>query len=561
MGVFDQKSTLQDILQHRGMFEPATDLPVINKAALVGYICHITTELAAKDLTIEALKSTFKETVIELSSTHGTAIDAINNTASAAQEEIKQMNVTNAEVDKVLHSQIAGLQASIETMKKGTANPGPVPPTPKYIDPKYVPVEPYTSLIDDCIDGDNLTSVNNFIDKEQYEKMENGSRETSYYGKFGYRYGRTHHPARDIPPELKIVEKVIEDKCPGAEVTSFLLSRYEDGNAYCPSHSDDEPSLSPTGDIYTFSFGTPRVMRFRNIHTGEVREITLHHNSLLVFSRASQCHWKHEIPADSSVNGVRISITVRDIQPFHVNSTYVYGDSNTSFIKFGTGPKTLGRWCPGKQTRTPRVIDLPKPTDVPPVRNMIIHTGLNDLRDRYAPLNPSQIVQVMESKCSAIHKLHPKMRIFLSPLLPTRDEQLNKVIRQTNGYIYLLSRKHENLFMTDNTDFANNGGFLLDSLASRKANDTVHLNLSGIIKLGMLFKSYVTSRYGYVDTSVKHDMRRIESRTGDRMHASVNSMNNERVQSGKGRAGNVSMMTTAIPTSNTLLAPPEQIQS
>ena len=115
--------------------------------------------------------------------------------------------------------------------------------------------------------------------------------------------------------------------------------------------------------------------------------------------------------------------------------------------------------------------------------------------------------------------------------------------------------------MTDNTDFANNGGFLLDSLASRKANDTVHLNLSGIIKLGMLFKSYVTSRYGYVDTSVKHDMRRIESRTGDRMHASVNSMNNERVQSGKGRAGNVSMMTTAIPTSNTLLAPPEQIQS
>ena len=79
MGVFDQKSTLQDILQHRGMFEPATDLPVINKAALVGYICHITTELAAKDLTIEALKSTFKETVIELSSTHGTAIDAINN--------------------------------------------------------------------------------------------------------------------------------------------------------------------------------------------------------------------------------------------------------------------------------------------------------------------------------------------------------------------------------------------------------------------------------------------------------------------------------------------------
>ena len=170
---------------------------------------------------------------------------------------------------------------------------------------------------------------------------------------------------------------------------------------------------------------------------------------------------------------------------------------------------------------------------------MVIHTGLNDLRDRYAPLNPSQVVHIMEARCSAIHKLHPRMRIFISPLLPSRDEQLNKLIRETNAYIYLLSRKHHNLFMTDNSSFANSGGFLIDSLASRKANDTVHLNLSGIIKLGMSFKSYVTSRYGNV---------------------SVNSMNSERVNDDKRRLGNMNMMTTTN-TSNTRSMPPQQIPS
>ena len=225
-----------------------------------------------------------------------------------------------------------------------------------------------------------------------------------------------------------------------------------------------------------------------------------------------------------------------------MNSTYLYGDSNTAFIKFGDGPKTLGRWCPGQRIKTSRVSDLPAATNVPPVRNMIIHTGINDLRDRYNPLSPLEIVQTMEKKCAAIHRIHPQMRIFLSPLLPTRDEKLNNLVRQTNGYIYLMSIKHINLFMTNNNDFADSGGFLIDNLASRKANDTVHLNLSGIIKLGMLFKRYATSDF-------------IRGNTVDgRPYAGVSGVNSERVNAGMNRAGGVSrvggmrMMTTATTT-------------
>ena len=39
--------------------------------------------------------------------------------------------------------------------------------------------------------------------------------------------------------------------------------------------------------------------------------------------------------------------------------------------------------------------------------------------------------------------------------------------------------------------FANEEGLLLDSLGSRKVNDIVHINLSGIIKLGLILRSYI----------------------------------------------------------------------
>ena len=347
---------------------------------------------------------------------------------------------------------------------------------------------------------------------------------------------------------------------------SFLLTKYDDGKSYCPPHSDDEPTLSPTDHIFTFSLLASRTKKFDSINTSEAREVTLSHNSLLVCSRQSQSYWKHSIPVDVSSQEPRYSITVRILEPFNVNSTYLYGDSNTAFIKFGEGPKTLGQWCPGEQIRTPRVRDLPDPINVPPVRNIIVHTGINDLRDRYSPLCPMEIVQTMESKCAAIHRLHPQMRIFLSPLLPTRDEQLNNLVRETNGYIYLLSKKHINLFMTDNKYFADNKGFLRDNLASRRAKDTVHLNRSRIIQLSMLFKSYATSKFicGNIVERVNERINRIGGvngvyRENSMDRESVNRMRRvDRVQPDR---SSMNMMVKPPTASNPIPASPQQILS
>ena len=396
----------------------------------------------------------------------------------------------------------------IEEIVSGSNKPQRVaadePPPKPVTHMAAVPVKPFDELLDEFMDDNDLKELQEYAENETYETRGKSGRETSYYGEYPYRYGKTYHPARKIPPVVQRLVDKIKEKYPSSanKGHSTLLTKYINGNAYCPVHADNEPSLSPTDEIFTFSLFATRTMRYESIHTDDVQEVSLKNNSLLVSSRNSMCYWKHSIPIDTAVTEVRYSITIRTIMPQYKNSTYLYGDSNTAFIKFGSGPKTLGQWCPGKQIRAPRVSDLPAPADIPPVRNMIIHTGINDLRDNYTPLRPVQIVEIMEVKCAAIHQIHPEMKIMISPILPTRNKHLNNLVRETNGYIEMLCGKHHNLLMTNNNSFANKEGLLLESLSSRKANDIVHINLSGIIKLGLLFRSYVIgSIYNNVDSS------------------------------------------------------------
>ena len=391
-----------------------------------------------------------------------------------------------------------GLILSSETSKQAPVktNAPDLPslsPPPKCTAPVIIPEKPYCCIKEKFMGETELTEIKNFVETDTYEPRGTSNRETSYYGQYSYKYGKTYHPARKIPTAFQNLGDMIDKQFPNYQgcPKTYLASKYNNGKAYCPSHSDDEPTLSPTADIFTFSMFASRSMEFESIHSDEVDKVILNDNSLLVFSRSSQCYWKHSIPVDESVEDPRYSVTVRILEPYNVNSTRLYGDSNTAFIKFGVGPKTLGRWCPGERIKTPRVGDLPSPSDVPPVRNMIIHTGINDLRDRYNPLSPSQLVRTMEDKCAAIHRIHPQMRIIISPVLPTRDRQLNNLVRETNAYIYMLSNKHYNIIMSDNNVFADDEGLLLNSLGSRKVNDIVHINLSGIIKLGMILKSHI----------------------------------------------------------------------
>ena len=159
-----------------------------------------------------------------------------------------------------------------------------------------------------------------------------------------------------------------------------MVQRYTNGNNYCPRHSDNERSLSPNSLICTLSIGEARDIIFTQINSkGCKSTVTLPDNSLMVFSRHSQSFWNHEIPQDESVEGIRYSLTFRCVKPFNINSTVIYGDSNTQYLVFGDGEGKFGKWMPGTRIKAQRIQDIPSAEEILPYQNIVFNVGINDL--------------------------------------------------------------------------------------------------------------------------------------------------------------------------------------
>ena len=80
---------------------------------------------------------------------------------------------------------------------------------------------------------------------------------------------------------------------------------------------------------------------------------------------------------------IRYSLTFRQLAPYYVNSTVIVGDSNTHNLKFGGGRSTFGVWMPGCRIKATRIQNIPNPEELEfPYRNLVIHTGLNDIRNQ-----------------------------------------------------------------------------------------------------------------------------------------------------------------------------------
>ena len=147
-------------------------------------------------------------------------------------------------------------------------------------------------------------------------------------------------------------------------VNSCLITKYVNGSIGCPSHGDDEPFIDPTSDIFTYSIGADRVMRFVNVNnlTKILDEsITLKDNDILSFSCASQDFNHHSIVPDSNISESRYSFTFRRLAPYNMNYTSIIGDSNTQNLAFGSGMGKLGQWLPGTRHKASQIKDILDP--------------------------------------------------------------------------------------------------------------------------------------------------------------------------------------------------------
>ena len=162
-------------------------------------------------------------------------------------------------------------------------------------------------------------SIEQVFDQIQITDNSTCGRKTTYFGDLPYYYGDVYHSPCPYPKcELfdSMFERIKSTVDPDFTQSNYtcLVTYYRDGNAYIPSHSDDEKLIMPDSTIFTLSVGAPRTLRLINFD-GLIHEtdVVLPHGSLYSMSSTSQLSWAHSIARDPSITEPRVSFTFRRI--------------------------------------------------------------------------------------------------------------------------------------------------------------------------------------------------------------------------------------------------------
>ena len=400
---------------------------------------------------------------------------------------------------------------------EGPSSPTSLAMTPNTVSPHFaappqenvLTCDPYVSYVEDAVPTETREKVLQFLEEKSSEFKSLGNRDVLYFGEFDYHYTGSKHEAKRTPLEIQELLDKIRPKLakPNAWLNSCLITRYNDGQSHIPKHSDDECAIDPESVIVTASFGAEREIKFTSTRRNEEKSLKLKDNSVYTMDRRSQDYWQHEIvsiPADQQVESsdsiVRYSFTFRNISPHYMNSTVIIGDSNTKYVKFGNGIGTLGKWMPGKRIRAAKIQDIPTAQEIGPYRNIIIHTGINNLTDDLNRASNGSLIRQLKAKCGGIHDLYPKAKIFISLLLPTKSRMVNSRVSQLNGLILDMVFGQKNLFIIDNSIISDGHGCLPPKYGrfignnTPNANDIVHLGREGIKLFCMNLKKVVMNR-------------------------------------------------------------------
>ena len=215
-------------------------------------------------------------------------------------------------------------------------------------------------------------------------------------------------------------------------------------------------------------------------------------------SRASQEFFKHQIQKDDSIaeTDVRISLTFRSVSWRNHNSTIILGDSNTGDLRFGTHGATFRASMPGVQKFAYHIDEL-DPLLCLGFNNIVIHTGLNDIRKpsiRTADDVRSLYID-FKTQVDRIAKINSRARIFISPILPCRIADVNRKALMFNKLIFndliQFNRNYSTIHGYD--DFVNTSNGCLKEQYSK--GDDLHLNIeAGVRLLATLIKKSIFYR-------------------------------------------------------------------
>ena len=199
---------------------------------------------------------------------------------------------------------------------------------------------------------------------------------------------------------------------------------------------------------------------------------------------------------------------------------------------------------------------------------------MNDLKSRKDPSSVSAITNTLMEKCKKLTRINPDANLFICPILPTRDYEMNKRAIFMNHRIQVLAESCFKINVFDCNAFIDQVGLLQHRLCS-KPGDPIHLSNVGISEMVKIIKAEIhperqlhiarVSRENINSGSMtRGSMTRGSMTRGSMNHGSMNrgSVNSGRSNRGSvNRPGSVNMMRGQPTTSNTRYVRPQQTLS
>ena len=506
--------------------------------------------------TVQSITDTISEKNDQLSSmiknledrlsTVNSDIDAVRGT----QEQISVKVLSIADIETHLQHQLlsqASLEQRIKSMQSllvsvqeqiseipragtGQAHP-PITPTstststPHADEPLCHNQEAVSEFSEDFLDEESAKSTVDFLDSLSF-KQESGHSVLAFGAPYKYTGSRSSSEVQNVPNELQqIVDRIngLQQEIfysqypdckkynkPPPPINSLLINKYEGKDSFLPKHSDDEETMHPESSIFTLSLGAQSTIEFSPKASdvdidSSTSSVTSTHRSLYRMSRKSQDFYKHEIKAGQTQDGTRYSLTFRSVSRWNNNSTCIVGDSNTGSLNFGNDKrKTFGELMPGHRFWAPTIENI-DPSVCCTYKNVVVMCGINNIRKQNFNNTHEldKIYHQYQSKIAEIRKLNPKCKIFVCPILPTKDYELNRGALYFNKLIFedLIQRDLDVKCIWGFDEFLDSDGTgLLASSLSKRFNrhqqpDMLHLNLSGVRHLAGLIKQSVFSRF------------------------------------------------------------------
>jgi alkylated DNA repair dioxygenase AlkB len=211
-----------------------------------------------------------------------------------------------------------------------------------------------------------------------YGKTIDTPRRFKVYGKT-YKFNGMAEEAEETIPDLVLPYLNIINIMDNG-YNSVLINWYEDGGEYIGYHSDKTDHLVPDSNIYGISFGSERIMRFKNKEDATTIDFKLENNSIINMMGGCQSVFQHSIVQTKKVCGKRISLTFRKVisdedimesktRPKYNQFLKEWSQKNKITSFFGSDkPEFLQAWnnvkTGGGEKKAEPVVAAPKPEPV-----------------------------------------------------------------------------------------------------------------------------------------------------------------------------------------------------